>query len=103
MTPPSHQGSRKGSAFVVGPLIFCAAGAYGAYKLVHWYCTGELWDDMRSRGEPSNWQLLTYEHQPVSFLFSFFLYGLYVIAGVTGAASLFRKYRSWVAERKRAH
>ncbi|WP_441278594.1 hypothetical protein AB7783_20045 [Tardiphaga sp. 172_B4_N1_3] len=80
---------------IPGALIFVGAGLFGAYRLLHWFITGEVWVDFRSRGEPSDYRLITFDDYPVSFLFEFFINGLFATAGIAGAISLARWMHSW--------
>jgi hypothetical protein len=54
---------------------------HGLSELYRWYTTGELLANLRGgRGEPSNWQLITYESDPHNFVGEFF--GVVVIAAL---------------------
>jgi hypothetical protein len=57
---------------------------HGLSELYRWYTTGELLANLRSRGGPSNWQLITYESDSYNFVGGFF--GVVVIAALGLAA-----------------
>ncbi|MGM4896962.1 hypothetical protein [Tardiphaga sp. 839_C3_N1_4] len=80
---------------IPGALIFVGAGLFGAYRLLRWLLTGEVWVDFRSKGEPNDYRLITFHDYPVSFLFEFFINGLFATAGIVGAISLARWMRCW--------
>lgn len=73
-------------------------GVHGAYSLIQWYSTGTLWANFRSRGEPTNYQLISYNDHPLNFVGLMGLHLLFVLIGCLGCVLFVRTLRAWLKQ-----
>lgn len=89
---------------VLGIVILCLMATHGIYSLTEWYSTGKLWTNFRSRGEPNNYQLITYDELAVRFIVNFSVHQLYIGIGCTVFILSSRRWLPWlrrkIGERK---
>jgi hypothetical protein len=69
---------------LAGFLILLLMGLHGALNLIHWYSTGKLWANFSHKGEPSNYQLISYDDHPMNFIGLFGIHLLFVVLGLAG-------------------
>jgi hypothetical protein len=79
-----------------GIVGLCIMAMYGAYWLIQWYNTGTLWVNFRNAGEPNNYQLISFDDYPVTFIVTFSAHVLFVLVGSLGFVAIFRKLRTWI-------
>lgn len=73
---------------------------HGFYQLSQWYPAGMLWANFRTKGGPSNYQLITFIDQPFNFVGLFGLHLLCVVGGCLGCVFLAREIRGWLKQHK---
>lgn len=77
-----------------GTVGLCIMAMSGAYWLIQWYTTGTLWVNFRNAGGPNNYQLITFDDYPITFVVTFSAHVLFVLVGSLGFVVMFRKLKA---------
>jgi hypothetical protein len=65
----------------------------GASQLLQWRLSGGIWVNFKSRGEPNNFQYITYADHPFNFVVSLTFYALLVVMGCGTVVFFVREIR----------
>lgn len=80
---------------VGGYAVSLVVGWRGFSEMIRWWTTGELIGSFRRSAEPSSLRLITYDSDPLNFVFFFAIDAMFTAVGVAACVAAASRVREW--------